>query len=29
MKDVVLEANPKTMFGGTIPKMKVLNEWVI
>jgi hypothetical protein len=29
VKDVVLEPNLKTVFGGTIPKMEVLNEWVI
>jgi hypothetical protein len=27
MKDVVLEPNPKTVFGGTILKMEVLGEW--
>jgi hypothetical protein len=29
MKDVVLESNPKTVFGGTIPKMEVLGEWCL
>jgi hypothetical protein len=29
VKDVVLEPNPKTVFGGTIPKMEVLDEWCL
>jgi hypothetical protein len=29
MKDVVLEPNPKTVFGGTIPKIEVLSEWCL
>jgi hypothetical protein len=29
MKVVVLEQNPKTLFGGTIPEMEVLGEWCL
>jgi hypothetical protein len=29
VKDVVLEPNPKTVFGGTILKMEVLDEWYL
>jgi hypothetical protein len=29
VKDVELEPNPKMVFGGTIPKMKVLGEWCL
>jgi hypothetical protein len=29
VKDVVLKLNPKTMFGGTILKMEVLNKWCL
>jgi hypothetical protein len=29
VKDVVLEPNPKTVFGRTIPKMEVLGEWCL
>jgi hypothetical protein len=29
MKDVVLEPNLKTVFGGTIPKIEVLGEWCL
>jgi hypothetical protein len=29
MKDVVLEPNPKMVFGGTILKMEVLGEWCL
>jgi hypothetical protein len=29
VKDVVLEPNPKTVFGGTILKMEVLDEWCL
>jgi hypothetical protein len=29
VNDVVLEPNPKTAFGETIPKMKVLGKWCL
>jgi hypothetical protein len=29
MKVIVLEQNPKTVFGGIIPEMKVLGEWCL
>jgi hypothetical protein len=29
VKDKMLEPNPKTVFGGTTPKMEVLGEWCL